>query len=171
MARAGLPPSTFGTVIALNGVLIVLGQLFIPRLIDGRERSRVLAVAALVMGTGFGLTALAHNALAYAGTVLVWTFGEMLNSPSNATALAELSPGSMRGRYQGVFALSWQLAAGLAPILGGLAQERLGPASVWLGCAGVGVLVAVGQLLSGPARNRRAAALRPVPEPALAGAG
>jgi MFS family permease len=160
MARDGLSPATFGAVIALNGVLIVLGQLFVPRLIGGRDRSRVLAVAALVFGTGFGLTAFAHTALAYAGTVLVWTLGEMLNSPSNSTLLAELSPARMRGRYQGVFSLSWQGAAALAPVVGGLVQQHAGSRWLWLGCGAVGALVAAGQVVSGPARERRTARLR-----------
>ena len=86
----------------------------------------------------------------------------MLNSPSNATLIAELSPAALRGRYQGVFSLSWQLAGAAAPILGGLVREtrrqqralaRLrrhrrrggGRPTCW----------------PGPARERRAAALRP----------
>jgi MFS family permease len=166
MARDGLPPATFGEVIALNGVLIVLGQLFIPRLIGGRDRSRVLAVAALVFGTGFGLTAFAHTPLAYAATVLVWTLGEMLNSPSNSTLLADLSPARMRGRYQGVFSLSWQGAAAVTPVLGGLVQQHLGTRWLWLGCGAIGAVVAVAQAMSGPSRERRTAQLRAAAAPA-----
>jgi MFS family permease len=160
MGRDGLSPGTFGAVIALNGVLIVLGQLFVPRLIGGRDRSRVLSVAALVYGAGFGLTVFAHTALVYGVTVLVWTLGEMLNSPSNSTLLAELSPARMRGRYQGVFSLSWQGAAALAPILGGLVQQHLGSRWLWLGCGAVGAAVALAQLLAAPSRERRTAELR-----------
>lgn len=79
MGQDGLSPATYGLVIALNGVLIVTGQLFIPRLIKGRGRSNVLALAALVTGIGFGLTAFADVAWFYAITVLIWTVGEMLN--------------------------------------------------------------------------------------------
>jgi MFS family permease len=165
MARDGLSPATFGAVIALNGVLIVLGQLFVPRIVGGRDRSRVLAVAAIVFGTGFGLTAFAHTPLAYAATVLVWTLGEMLNSPSNSTLLADLSPARLRGRYQGVFSLSWQGAAALTPVLGGLVQQHLGTRWLWLGCGAIGAVVAVAQALSGPARERRTAELRTVEAP------
>jgi MFS family permease len=147
-------------VIALNGVLIVAGQLFVPRLIGGHNRSRVLALAALVTGFGFGLTALADHAWLYALTVLVWTMGEMLNSPSTSTLLAELSPAELRGRYQGVFSLAWSAAAFGAPIAGGFVQEHAGNTALWLGCAGVGLVVAVGHLLSDPARQRRVAQVR-----------
>lgn len=160
MGDSGLSPATYGSVIALNGVLIVVGQLFVPRLIKGRSRSHVLALAAVVMGVGFGLTAFAGTAWFYGLTVLVWTVGEMLNSPSNSTLIAELSPAALRGRYQGVFSLSWQLAGATAPILGGLVREHAGNTTLWFGCALVGGLVAVAHLISGPARERRAAQLR-----------
>jgi MFS family permease len=162
MGKDGLSPATYGSVIALNGVLIVAGQLFVPRLVGGRNRSRVLALAAVVTGLGFGLTATADHALLYALTVLVWTMGEMLNTPSNSTLIAELSPAEMRGRYQGVFSLSWSAASFAAPIAGGFLQEHAGNTALWLSCAGVGLVVAAGHLVSGPARERRVAQLRAV---------
>ncbi|MCX5067843.1 MFS transporter [Micromonospora lupini] len=160
MGDSGLSPATYGSVIALNGLLIVVGQLFVPRLIRGRNRSYVLALAAVVMGVGFGMTAFAGSAWFYGLTVLIWTLGEMLNSPSNSTLIAELSPAELRGRYQGVFGLSWQIAGASAPILGGLVREHVGNAALWFGCAVIGVLTAVAHLASGPARERRAVALR-----------
>ncbi|MFC4146450.1 MDR family MFS transporter [Micromonospora mangrovi] len=160
MGDSGLSPATYGSVIALNGVLIVAGQLFVPRLIRGRSRSHVLALASVVMGVGFGLTAFADGAWFYGLTVLIWTVGEMLNSPSNATLIAELSPAALRGRYQGVFSLSWQAAAAVGPVLGGLVREHAGNSALWLGCAVIGGLAAVAHLVSGPARERRATALR-----------
>ncbi|MER7893629.1 MFS transporter [Micromonospora sp. NPDC094482] len=167
MGDSGLTPATYGSVIALNGVLIVVGQLFVPRLIRGRSRSHVLALAAVVMGVGFGLTAFAEAAWFYGLTVLIWTVGEMLNSPSNATLVAELSPAALRGRYQGVFSLSWQIAGASAPILGGLVREHIGNSALWLGCAAIGGLMAVAHLISGPARERRATMLRRTAEPAV----
>jgi MFS family permease len=160
MGDSGLTPATYGSVIALNGVLIVVGQLFVPRLIKGRSRSHVLALASLVMGLGFGLTAFAGTAWFYGVTVLIWTLGEMLNSPSNSTLIAELSPAALRGRYQGVFSLSWQIAGAAAPILGGLVREHVGNGALWLGCAAIGAVMAVAHLVSGPARERRAVQLR-----------
>ncbi|MEU4478361.1 MFS transporter [Micromonospora sp. NPDC023966] len=159
MGDSGLSPATYGSVIALNGVLIVVGQLFVPKLIKGRSRSHVLALAALVTGVGFGLTAFADTAWLYGLTVLIWTVGEMLNSPSNATLIAELSPAALRGRYQGAFSLSWQLAGATAPVLGGLVREHAGNTALWLGCAVIGAVMAVAHLVSGPARERRAARL------------
>lgn len=164
MASDGISSRTYGSVIALNGVLIVVGQLFIPKLVRGLDRSRMLAVAAVVIGAGFGLTAYADTPVFYAATVLVWTLGEMINAPANSTLLAELSPAALRGRYQGVFSLSWSIAGFGAPVVGGFVQQHAGNSALWLGCAGLGVVVAVFQVLAGPARERRIRALaKPIP--------
>ncbi|MGK5679411.1 MDR family MFS transporter [Actinoplanes sp. URMC 104] len=171
MTAEGLSAATYGWVIAVNGVLIVLGQLFVPRLIGGREPYRVLALGALIMGVGFGLTAFAHAAWFFALTVVIWTLGEMIQSPSNATTVAELSPVAMRGRYQGLNSLSWSAGTALAPVVGGFTQEHLGNTALWLGCFVVCVLVALGHLISGPSRRRRVAAVlepAPLPVPAVA---
>jgi len=164
VSQDGLPPSTYGTVIAANGVLIVAGQLFVPRLIRDRRHSRVLALAALLVGVGFGLTAFADDAWFYALTVVIWTLGEMLNSPSNSTLIAELSPSALRGRYQGLYSLSWSVAAFGAPVAGGFVWERFGDTVLWLGCALIGGVAALAHLLAGPSRERRARELRALEE-------
>ncbi|MEV8507371.1 MFS transporter [Actinoplanes sp. NPDC051475] len=160
MSADGLSPATFGWVIAVNGLMIVAGQLFVPKLIDGHNRSRVLALATVILGIGFGLNAFAGTAAFYAITVVIWTLGEMLQSPSNSALVAELSPSLLRGRYQGVNSLSWSAGSALAPVIGGFVQQHAGSAVLWLGCAVIAALVAAGQLISGPARERRAAELR-----------
>lgn len=163
MAADGLSAATYGWVIAVNGVLIVLGQLFVPRLIEGYDRSRVLALAALIMGVGFGLGAFANAAWFFALTVVIWTLGEMLQSPSNAATVAALSPPALRGRYQGLSSLSWSAGTALAPIAGGFTQEHLGDTALWTGCFAVCALVAVGHLVTGPRRERRIARLLATP--------
>jgi len=157
MTEAGLSPSTYGSVIAVNGLLIVLGQLFVPRLIEGRDRSRVLALAALIIGLGFGLTAFAGSAWFFGFAVVVWTLGEMLQSPSSAATLAALSPAHLRGRYQGLNSLTWSAGTALSPVLGGLTQQHLGGTALWLGCFVLSTLVAAGFLITGPSRERRIA--------------
>ncbi|GAA4593691.1 MFS transporter [Actinoplanes octamycinicus] len=166
MLADGFSAATYGWVIAVNGILIVSGQLFVPRLLDGHRPHRVLAIGALIIGAGFGLVAVAHSAWMYAVTVVIWTLGEMIQSPSNATTVAELSPTALRGRYQGLISLSWQLGTALAPVLGGLVLQGFGSAALWVGCFGLCVAAAAGHLLTGPARERRAA-LRRAEEAAL----
>lgn len=147
--------------------MIVVGQLFVPRLIGRFDRSRTIAVAAVVVGTGFALTALAESVWFYGLAVLVWTLGEMMMTPANSALTADLSPAAQRGRYQGVYSLGYAFATFGGPTVGGLVTDRFGDTALWLGLFGLALLVAVGNLLAAPARTRRIGALRaPVDEPA-----
>lgn len=155
MVDDGLGASTYGMVIAINAVMIVLGQLFVPRLVRGIQRSTLLALSAVVAGTGFGLTAFASEVWFYALTVVIWTVGEMLQSPANATMIGNLSPASARGRYQGMFSLTISGATFLAAVVGGAVMGYFGGAAVWIGCFALGLVIAVLQLAIGPVRERR----------------
>jgi MFS family permease len=81
--------------------------------------------------------------------------------------VAELSPAHARGRYQGVYSLSWSLASFLGPALGGLLLQYAGGGAVWGGCALRGTLAAAGHLVLGR-RTTAAPASVPAPAPAPA---
>jgi MFS family permease len=138
-------------------VLIVAGQLFVSRLLRRLRHTTSLAVALVILGIGFGLTAFADAPAFYALTVLIWTVGEMFHAPSISATTADLSPAHLRGRYQGVFSLSWSGAAFLAPIAGGALLQYAGPTTLWLGCLVLGLLVAAIHLSARSSRERRAA--------------
>jgi MFS family permease len=159
MVQQGIDPANYGTVIAVNGVMIVAGQLFIPKLVGRRRRTHVLITSALLVGAGMGAVAIAGSVGALALTVAVWTLGEMINAPVNGTLIADLSRPSMRGRYQGVASMGFTAANFVSPIIGGAVLDHTPPATLWLGLAVLGLVVAAGHLSTGPARERRAAQL------------
>ncbi|MET7748193.1 MFS transporter [Micromonospora sp. NPDC005367] len=158
MRADGLEPSAYGLVVALGGALIVLGQLFVPRLIDRRRKGFVLATSTGLMAVGFGALAVADELVVYLGAAVVWTVGSMLAAPPNAQINADLAPPELRARYQSVFYLTFPAASFVAPTLGGVSLQYLGSAH-WLIVGGLGLLAAVGHLLAGPPRERRVAAL------------
>ncbi|AGZ46315.1 MFS transporter [Actinoplanes friuliensis] len=161
MAQDGLGPSDYGLVTALGGTMIVVGQLFVPRLIDRHRKARVLAVALAVMALGFSTLATADRLGFYLAAAAVWTIGSMLAAPPNAEINSELAPVELRGRYQAVFFLTFPAASFLAPALGGVSLQTFGSAH-WLIVAAVGVLGAGLHLAAGPARERRVSELRSV---------
>ncbi|NJC69306.1 MFS transporter [Planosporangium thailandense] len=170
MRADGLRPSAYGLVTAFAGVLIVLGQLFVPRLITGRVKGRVLAVAVALLGLGIGMVGGADTLPVYLVAAAVWTAGSMLAAPPNAEINAELSPPELRGRYQSVFYLTFPAAGFVAPAVGGWSLEHLGNWH-WALCGLVGVLAAVGHLLASPARERRVAATIATPPRVSAASG
>lgn len=156
MRDDGLDPSDYGLLTALSGLLIVVGQLFVPRVIDRHRKDRVLAVALAVMAAGFAALAVADRLPAYLLAAAVWTVGSMLAAPPNAEINSELAPAELRGRYQAVFFLTFPAASFLAPALGGAGLQVYGEGH-WLIVAGVGGAGALLHLAAGPARERRVA--------------
>ncbi|KUJ65306.1 transporter [Streptomyces albus subsp. albus] len=147
MGLEGFSSSDYGMVIAVNGILIVALQLPITRIIERRDPRMVLMLSALLAGYGFGLTAFAGSLGLYALTVAVWTLAEIINSPVQMGLVVQLSPAHARGRYQGVYTMSWSVAALAAPLMSGQVIDRFGAAWLWGGCAVVGTATAAGYWL------------------------
>jgi len=144
MGQDGFSSAEFGMVIAVNGVLVVLLQIPVTRFIEHRSPALLLIGSALLAGYGFGLTALAGSVAMYAVAVTVWTLGEIINSPTQMGLVVRLSPLHGRGRYQGMYNLSWAVASLAAPLVGGVVIDQYGADVLWAGCAAVGTVAAVG---------------------------
>ncbi|MFH8790007.1 MDR family MFS transporter [Streptomyces roseoverticillatus] len=147
MADGGFSTKDFGMAIAVNGVLIVAVQIPVTRFIEHRDQRMLMVLAALLGGYGFGLTAFAGSLAVYMLTVCVWTLAEIINSPIQMGLVARLSPVHGRGRYQGMYTLSWATASLIAPIAGGTVIDRFGADVLWAGCAVVGTVTAGGYWL------------------------
>ncbi|MEV7374971.1 MFS transporter [Streptomyces sp. NPDC090301] len=145
MADKGLSPSSYGVVIAVNGIVIVGFQLLVNKVTDKRSPVLLLTLSSLLFALGTGATALAGSSVvAFAATVVVWTVGEMIHVPTNAAATARLAPEHARGRYQGVMGMSWAVAGFVAPIGAGAIVGGPGPNVLWAATFAIGVLAAVG---------------------------
>ncbi|MEU0393344.1 MFS transporter [Streptomyces sp. NPDC006208] len=147
MGLAGFSPSDYGLVIAVNGVLIVALQIPVTRFIEHRDPQQLLVLSALLAGYGFGLTAFAGSLGVYALTVCVWTLAEIINSPTQMGLVVRLSPVHGRGRYQGMYTMSWSVAALVAPLMAGYTIDRFGAGWLWGSCAAIGTVAAAGYWL------------------------
>ena len=139
---AHLTASDFGFLLALNGVLIIALELPISSLTMRRPPKQMIAVGFVLFGVGFGLTAVAHNELALLGTVAIWTLGEMISAPIAYAYLADIAPEHLRGRYQGLYELSWGIGGVAGPALGAVVFSAT-PTGLWLLCGGLGLAAAL----------------------------
>ncbi|MEU6318230.1 MFS transporter [Streptomyces sp. NPDC047009] len=144
MGKAGFTPADYGMAIAVNGVLIVALQIPVTRVIQKRDPRRLLVFSSLLAGYGFGLTAFAGSVGIFALTVCVWTLAEIVNAPTQTGLVVRLSPVHGRGRYQGMYTMSWSVAGLVAPVMSGFVIDRLGAAWLWGLCAVVGTGAAAG---------------------------
>lgn len=147
MGEAGFTPADYGTAMAVNGVLIVVLQIPVTRLIEHRDPRRLLVVSSVLAGYGFGLTVFAGSVGVFILTVCVWTLAEIVNAPTQTGLVVRLSPVHGRGRYQGMYTLSWALASLVAPVMSGLVIDHFGAAYLWGLCALVGTVAGLGYAL------------------------
>jgi MFS family permease len=160
LGQRGLSTAEFGVVMSVNGVLIVVLQPFIGRIVTRWRRSIMLACAAALTGLGFGLHTLSFNVPLAMAAVAVWTLGEILGAAVSPSVVADLAPPELRGSYQGAFQMSFGLALCTAPAVGAWMLERQGYSVLWGGCLLLGLLAAVWNLAIANARRRHLELLR-----------
>lgn len=158
MTQQGFTPAAYGGVIAVNGVIIIALQPAISAWSARRDPTRILAVAAILYGTGFAMHGLAASVVFHAAAVAVWTLGEIFEAPTRSSVVAALAPRDARGRYQGALVMTFGAAYLVGPLIGTWTLQHGGPGTLWGACFVLGALVALALLVTGPARRRRMAA-------------
>ena len=140
---SGVSTQVVGFAFAVNTAVIVLLQFAVLKLINGRRRTRVMQVMALIWAaswiilgaTGFlpGTLAAAIGVIAYMG---VFAFGETMLQPTVPAIYNDLASDRTRGRYNAINAAAFQGGAITGPLVAGvMLGEGLGG---WF----IGVMVA-----------------------------
>ena len=76
--------------------------------------------------------------------MVVLTLGELLLAPTGTAFAANLAPADMRGRYMGLYGLSWGLSMGIAPVIGGWLSDNVAPVAIWYAGLAMGLAAALG---------------------------
>jgi MFS family permease len=148
----GLSTRAIGGLFALNVVMVVVLQLPVTRLIEGRRRMLAIAASAAVW------TACAIGAFASAewlhgnpavvlvfGVIAIFTLGELVFSPTHAALSADLAPERMRGRYLSLVTNSFAIGYTAGPAAGA-ALLGVSSAALWFPVAAVLAVTALGSL-------------------------
>ena len=155
MRQDNLSASDYGFVIAVNGVTILLAQPVAALWVGRFDRSLVSAAGMALLGAGFGAFALAHTTAQFAASVVVWTLGEATVMSVAQAIVARLAPVHLRGRYNGVFGVTWSCAFLVGPFAGTWMIHNLGGTGLWCACLAAGLAGGVSHLLLGPAVRAR----------------
>jgi predicted MFS family arabinose efflux permease len=140
----GFKENRIGLLIAINTIVIVLFEMLLMDALKEKKLAKVIAVGALLFGTGFALMPLGRGFIFAAFTVVVWTMGEILSVPSLTTLIANHSDDTVRGKYMGMFSFAFALAVTVGPTIGAAVYDSLGPNFLWFGCGGMGILLFLG---------------------------
>lgn len=158
-AERGLSEPVIGVLFASNTIAIIVAEMQIAHAVERKHPLRVVGLAGLLIGLGFGLLPWATSLAAIVGTILIWTVGEMLMGPVIAGWVAGRAGNTHRGRYMGLFTLLFSIAAVVGPLAGTYIMEGFGSTALWSACLAIGAVDCV--LLLSVARR--------VPAQALAG--
>jgi MFS family permease len=145
MTLAGLRPSAFGMVLAVNALVIVTVQPWSSKVLARFSPGQALSIASALVGAGLGAYAFCRTAPQFALATALWSLGEIAFLPVAAAVTTELAPADMRGRYSGAFGLAFGVSGFFATALGPALLQRSGPPTLWLSCLALGLSVAAGQ--------------------------
>jgi predicted MFS family arabinose efflux permease len=135
--EAGVTERGIGLIFFLNTLVVVLAQLPVSKLLEGRSRMRALAAMTVLWAVSWLLVFVGGASLQATSAVAVFSFaallfglGECFQGPVQGALVADLAPPRLRGRYMAVSTNSWDLGFLLGPAIGGiiLAVE---PLALW----------------------------------------
>ena len=109
----------------------------------------MLAVGSFFYAVGAGSVALATGFWGFWISMVIMTTGELVLVPTSSTYAANLAPPDKRGRYMSVYGLTWGIASGIGPLLGGILNDTLGPKTIWYGGLTFGLAAMLAFLMIG----------------------
>ena len=124
--HAGVTERGVGLVFFANTIVIVVTQLPIARLAEGRSRMRLLAPLGVIWAAALAVTpvigALSAGVAAtglFCLSMGVFAIGECVHGAVQAPLVADLARPELIGRYMALSAFSWQVGFTVGPAVGG----------------------------------------------------
>jgi predicted MFS family arabinose efflux permease len=148
---AGFTTAQYGTLLTLNGIIVVLLQYPMASITSTRPKYRVLICGSLLVFAGLITFAWVGS---YALAILAMTllsFGEITFSPVALSVVSDIAPKRQRGLYMGTFSLSETLGHATGPFIGGILIDVFpnDPIFIWGGLGAFALAAALGFLLWG----------------------
>ena len=143
-----LSPKWVGIVLTANTVAIFLLQGAVLRAISPRNKLEVLPWLGWVWALSWVVIAISAFVKGFTAGVLiaisqvVFAVGEMIWSPTLPAVANELAPDNLRGRYNAISGMQWNVASVFGPVFVGVLIGR-GYTNEWLALMIVGCLVPI----------------------------
>jgi len=124
-----LPLWQYSLLWTINGILIVVVQLLMNvfNVSASRKAMWFQIFAGLVMfGLAFLILPFVQTFNGFAIAMIITTLGEVTAFPMIPALINELTPASLKGKYQGIAAAAPSVGRAIGPLLGGLVIEKQG---------------------------------------------
>jgi MFS family permease len=145
--HVGLSPNWLGVIYGANTATIVLAQTYVLKWSHRKSRSRLLTAVGFLWAFSWLVVAIAvptGNGFAVILLCLsqfIFALGETLWSPIAPALANELAPAHLRGRYNALSSLQWNVANAIGPLIAAATLGQNLP-YLWIGTLLLGCLVA-----------------------------
>jgi len=138
----GFPQQSFGLLLSMNALMVVLFQFWITKRISKYAPMKVMAIGALFYVVGFGMYGFVSAVYLFFIAMIIITIGEMIVTPIQQSSVASFAPEDKRGRYMAMYGFSWGIPNLFGVLVAGLIMDYINPNLVWY-IAGILSLVSV----------------------------
>lgn len=138
---------SIGIIMACNGILIALLEMLIVYKLEGRFRYlSLMTVGSVLMGLSFLMLnlPLANGLIVGILSMLVITIAEMVSMPFMNSFYIARTNEQNRGRYAGLYTMSWSIAQVAGSTTGSFIANKIGFFSLWVCIFAMCILVAFG---------------------------
>lgn len=136
----GVAESSFSWIPTTNALMVVFLQVFITRAMKPYRDTQVMPVGVLFYMAAMLIVGVSNQFWGFWFAMVVMTIGELITAPTATTFVANLAPTEQRGRYLGMFGLTWHVAMAIGPFAAGILTDAFGIRSPWFAGAVVGIL-------------------------------
>ena len=151
--QAGVTEREIGFIFFVNTLAIVLAQLPLTKILEGRRRMPALAlmtfvwaVTWMIVFTGGVWFNAGSAAIVFGLAAIIFVLGECLHGPTQGALVADLAPPRLRGRYMALSTLSWEIGFVIGPTAAGFILSAA-PNALWPIASFTCVLAGCGALL------------------------
>ncbi|HPR35756.1 MAG TPA: MFS transporter, partial [Anaerolineaceae bacterium] len=123
--------STYSWIPTTNALMVVFLQVFITRAMRPHRDTQVMPIGAFFYLVAMLIVGLSSQFRGFWLAMVVMTVGELITAPTATTFVANLAPMDQRGRYLGVFGLTWHVAMAIGPFAAGILTDLYGIRSPW----------------------------------------
>jgi MFS family permease len=127
----GIDPQGYGFLLTASAIVVILFQFSMTRFTKKKPAFSMMALGTLFYMVGFSMFGFIGQYWMFIVAVVIITIGEMIVVPTSQTLALNFAPEEMRGRYMGIFGVTWMIPATIGPGLAGVILDNYNPNLLW----------------------------------------
>lgn len=141
MKAEGLATAWYGSLITLNGIMVITCELLVTKVTQRLQLRLVVAVGLLLLGAGLSLQSIPLGLSVFVAGTVVGTLSEIVSGPTEFAYPGIAARPGLTARYMGSMQAMFGLGTAIGPVVGVAAWNMIGVNAWW--CWGLACLVAL----------------------------